>query len=145
MSNFQHAFISKKNIPKRAELQDAIDSLDFSYRLKILHDYEVLDHFGFLPCELEDLDDEVGFEKEYLSSDEGNIHATNIDDSKKRDLDYCISMCWRGSMKDYSAVMIVSAALSCKFDAIICFDGQIIEQDELVQNSELVLREAECE
>lgn len=119
MSNTQFAFLKRKSVPSREVLQAAIDALGFD--LKLHPDLDLVKDTGFSPCVLEGVP-EVGFElfsgeaEEVLDGDEDFL--STIGDRK-----FCISMSWRGSMKDCAAVMIVSCALAKLSDAIISYEG----------------------
>jgi hypothetical protein len=65
----------------------------------------------------------VGFElysgetEEFLDGDEELLSLIG-------DRDFCISLSWRGSMKDCAAAMIVSCALAKSCDAVISYEGE---------------------
>lgn len=60
--------------------------------------------------------------------------------------DLCISMVWRGSMKDCASVMIVSCALAKDFEAVISYEGEPPEPlDAMLQAAREVIEEARAE
>ena len=119
MSNTQFAFLKSAAVPDRAALQAWIDDLGFD--LKLHPEINLKSDQGFSPCVLEGVED-VGFElwpsatQELAEDNEGVSEIAG-------DRDFCISMSWRGSMKDCAAVMIVSCALAKNCDAVISYEG----------------------
>ena len=120
MSNTQYAFLNRTTIPSRQDLQAAVDALGFDLKLDPELDFEK--DSGFSPCTLEGSPD-VGFEldsgetEEFLDGDEELLSLIG-------NRDFCISMSWRGSMKDCAAAMIVSCALVKLCDAVISYEGE---------------------
>ena len=125
MSNTQFAFLKKENVPGREAWQKAIDELSFSIRLEIDPELQAFDHEGFLPCKFDGGDDEVGFELYYEPAED----VLDGDDDPLKELvdagnNYCISLCWRGSMKDCATVMIASCALVKLSGAVVSYKGE---------------------
>jgi hypothetical protein len=111
--------LRRSDVPSRDALQVSIDRLNFD--LKLHPEFTPFEDSGFLPFSLSN-EDGPGFE---ISYDE----ATEIfgEDEEFSTLangrDYCISMVWRGSMKDLACVMIVSCALTKDFGAVVSYEG----------------------
>lgn len=143
MSNTQFAFIKKEKVPNKEKWQEAIDELYFSVNLQLDPELKPFEDDGFSPCMWNDSDEGVGFEIYYEPSDD--IHNDDEDLMNiVADKDYCISMCWTGSIKDCAAVMIASCALQRSFGAIISYDGDDPASfDDLVSGTKDIIREAE--
>lgn len=120
MSNTQFAFIDKTKIPNKDALQASIDALGFNLRLD--PEFTPFEDEGFSPCSLNGNDD-VGFEIYYEPAAD-IIEEDEEFEEVVQGKDYCISMCWGGSMEDCASVFIVSCALAKDFDAIISFEGE---------------------
>ena len=97
---------------------------------------------GFSPCVWGDTESDVGFEIYYESSEE--IHDDDDDLIKIiGDKDYCIVMCWGGSMKDCAAAMIASCALAKSFGAIISYEGEEPEGlDKMILDTKNIILDA---
>ena len=142
MSNTQYAFLQKSNVPTREKLQESIDRL--GYDLKLDPEFIPFEDDGFSPCVLEG-NPGAGFEVFYEPTS-----SVVGDDDEFRSIaggnDYCISMTWRGSMKDCAAAMIVSCALATDFGAVISYEGEEPEtMDSLKDGVLVVLAEAKKE
>lgn len=126
MSNTQFAFLKTESLPSRSALQSWIDELGFD--LQLSPDLDLKTDRGFSPWVLEGLHD-VGPElwpcatTEVANGDEGIVRMAGA-------RDFCVSMTWRGSMKDCAAVMIVSCALAKYSDAVISYGGEAPEPVE---------------
>ncbi len=145
MSNTQFAFLNKEDVPSRSAWQEAIDKLDFKIRLELHPTLSPFEDEGFSPCTWNETDEDVGFEIFYEPSEE--IHE---DDDKLikiiGDKDFCISMCWGGSMKDCAAAMIASTALAKSFGAVVSYEGEEPEKiDAMLVNTRSIIDEAELE
>ncbi|MCG8429291.1 MAG: hypothetical protein MI754_18215 [Chromatiales bacterium] len=142
MSNTQFAFIGRDKVPTREALQASIDTLGFDLQLDPA--FTPFDDEGFSPCVLQGEAD-IGFEIYYEPA------ADIIDDDEEfkaisQNRDFCISLCWSGSMKDYAAVMIVSTALAHDFGAVISYEGDDPEPlEELITNTAAAIEEAKAE
>lgn len=142
MSNTQFAFINKDNVPSKEAWQEAIDQFNFKIKLTLDPELSPFEDEGFSPCGWGDTDEDVGFEIYYEPS--SDIHEGDEDLIKIiGDKDYCISMCWGGSMKDCAAVMIASAALEKSFGAIISYQGEVPDPaDEFLENTKAIIQDA---
>jgi hypothetical protein len=119
MSNTQFAFIRRNQVPDRTALQTSIDALGFDLRLH--PDYTPFDDSGFLPFVL---NGEEGFGFEIYYQDAAEVIGNDGDLKELANgRDHCISMVWRGSLKDLACVMIVSCALTKDFDAVVSYQG----------------------
>lgn len=145
MSNTQFAFINKGSVPGKEAWQKSIDDLNFKIRLQIDPELEPLEDEGFSPCVWGNTDDDVGFEIYYEPSE--YIHDDDEDLIKIiGGRDYCISMCWGGSMKDCAAVMIACCALAKDFGAVISYEGEEPDTlDKLIIDTNDIIAEAEKE
>ncbi len=143
MSNTQFAFLKKENVPDAEAWQVIIDELDFKIRLCVDAELAPFEDEGFSPCIWGDTDDDVGFEIYYEPAEdiyEGDNELKVI----AGDNDFCISMCWYGSMKDYAAVMIVSCALAKGFGAVISYQGEpAYPLEKLLKETNEVISELE--
>jgi hypothetical protein len=120
VSNIQYAFIERQSVPSRSQLQEAIDALGFD--LKIHPEYTAFVDSGFLPFTLNG-ENGPGFEIQYFPASELN----SDDEALLRyaaGRDFCISMSWRGSMKDLACVLLVSCALVKDFGAVVSYEGE---------------------
>lgn len=142
MSNTQFAFIDKESVPNRDQLQKAINDLGFD--LKLDPEFTPFDDEGFSPCVLNGESD-VGFEIYYEPSEdilEDDDEFKTIANGKN----FCISMCWGGSLKDCACVMIVSSALAKDFGAIVSYQGEDPEPlEKMISDSHDIIKEAELE
>ena len=142
MSNTQFAFLDKESVPSRDQLQRTIDDLGFD--LKLDPEFTPFDDEGFSPCVLNG-ESEVGFEIYYEPSED----VLEDDEEFKaiaNGMNFCISMCWGGSLKDCACVMIVSSALAKEFGAIISYQGEDPEPlEKMISDSHDIIKEAELE
>ena len=112
--------------------------------LKVHPDFTPFSDSGFSPFVLngevgpgfeifyQPTDDVVGGDKAFRALAEGR--------------DHCISMSWRGSMKDLACVMIVSCALTKDFGAIVSYEGDDPEPlDDMLEGTREIIRESEDE
>jgi hypothetical protein len=142
MSNSQFAFLNRSAVPDRASLQASIDALGFE--LKLHPGFTPFEDSGFLPCTLKG-EEGPGFEIFYEESAE----IVGEDDDFKLiadGRDYCISMVWRGSMKDLACVMIVSCALVKDFGAVVSYEGEAPEPlPKLLEATQGIVNDAASE
>jgi hypothetical protein len=120
MSNAQYAFLQRAQVPDRDALQASIDRLGFD--LKLHPEYTPFSDCGFLPFVLNGKSG-PGYEVFYAPTTE----VADGDDSLlaiAKGRDSCITMVWRGSMKDLACVMIVSCALTKDFGAVVSYEGE---------------------
>ncbi len=138
MSQTQFVFIEKSRIPNRRNLQNSIDALD--YGLVLDPEFTPFEDDGFSPCQLNG-DSDVGFEIHFEPIEEvadDNEELVELAGGRN----YCISLCWGGSYKDYACVMIVSLALVRNFNAVVSYEGEDIEtQESLYSGIEECFRE----
>jgi hypothetical protein len=140
MSNTQYAFIDRARVPDRAALQLSIDALGFD--LKLHPEFSPFSNSGFLPFVLGG-EEGPGFEIFYQSTDDV-AGGDKIFRALAEGRDHCISMCWRGDMKDLACVMIVSCALTKDFGAIVSFEGDDPEPlEDMLEATREIIRDAE--
>ena len=138
MSNTQFAFMKKSAVPAAAALQQSIDALGFD--LKLDPELDFFADEGFSPCVFNGEPD-IGFE---LGSEPAAAILEDDEDFKEiaGDNDWCISMTWRGSMKDCASVMIVSSALARDFGAVISYEGDpAVELAEMLEGTRTMIAE----
>jgi hypothetical protein len=123
MSNTQYAFVKKEKVPSVEDWQKAIDSLNFKIKLILDLNLKPFIDEGFLPCELNVIEDAVGFGIFYSSAEDVHGEDENLKEIIG-DNDYCISMSWGGSMNDCVAVMIAGFALKKEFGAVVSYEGE---------------------
>lgn len=138
MSNMQFAFIERSRVPDRAALQASVDALGFD--LQLHPEYTRFDDAGFLPLVL---NGEEGFGFEIYYDEASGVIG---EDQRLRALaagrDHCISMVWRGSMKDLACVMIFSCALTKDFGAVVFYEGEAPEPlEQMLAATRDILRE----
>lgn len=142
MSNTQFAFMKKSAVPAVAALQQSIDTLGFDLKLDTALDF--FEDEGFSPCVFNGEPD-IGFE---LSSAPAADFLDDDEDFKQiaGENDWCISMSWRGSMKDCASVMIVSSALAKDFGAVISYEGDPAEEvAEMLEGTRKIVEELQSE
>jgi hypothetical protein len=140
MSNTQYAFIDKALVPDRAALQSSIDALGFD--LKLHPEFSPFLNSGFLPFVLHG-EEGPGFEIFYQSTDDV-VGGDKIFRALAEGRDHCISMSWRGDMKDLACVMIVSCALTKDFGAIVSYEGDDPEPlDDMLEATQEIVRDAQ--
>jgi len=132
VSQTQFAFLKKENVPSRDQLQSSIDALGFD--LKLDPKFTPFKDEGFSPCILRG-EDNVGFEIFYERT--SDLIEEDEDDGEFKELignnDYSISLCWGGSFKDCTCVLMVSIALAKDFGATISYEGDGKETIEGMQ------------
>jgi hypothetical protein len=139
MSNTQYAFIDKARVPDRAALQSSIDALGFD--LKLHPEFSPFSNSGFLPFVLNG-EEGPGFEIFYESTDDV-VGGDKLFRALAEGRDHCISMSWRGDMKDLACVMIVSCALTKDFGAIVTYEGDDPESlDDMLEATQEIIRDA---
>ena len=142
MSNVQYAFLDRARVPDRPALQASIDALGFD--LKLYPDFTPFTDEGFSPCVLGG-EEGPGFEIAYQTASE----ATDDDEdflAIADGRDYCITLVWRGSMKDLACVMIVSCALTKDFGAVVSYEGdEPSPLDEMLASTKEILIDAAAE
>ena len=142
MSNTQFAFIERSAVPGREALQASIDDLGFD--LRVAPEFTPFKHSGFIPFTLKG-ETGPGFEIYFA-----DVAAISGEDAELRALaggrDHCISMVWRGSIKDLACVMIVSCALTKACDAVVSYEGETaMPLPALIEATESVLKLAASE
>lgn len=142
MSNTQYAFIDKARVPDRAALQSSIDALGFD--LKLHPEFSPFSDSGFLPFVLNG-EEGPGFEIFYEPTDDV-VGGDKLFRALAEGRDHCISMCWRGDIKDLACVMIVSCALTKDFGAIVTYEGDDPEPlDDMLEATREIIRDAEAD
>jgi len=111
MPRAHSAFIARKDVPARKELQAAIKAL--KYKVTLDDGYVPFETSGYLPCTLDGED--AGFTIRF--QDVGEVPAAVKEKLEGRDVE--ISFKWSGDIREVIAALAVSAALVNDFGAII--------------------------
>jgi hypothetical protein len=129
MSRSQSAFLSRKDVPGRRDLQQAVDSLGF--KVTIDDTYVPLKSSGYLPCTFDGEDS--GFSIKFLDVDPS---AARADDLKAAlgDRDVEVAFHWSADPREIVSAMAVGAALAQSFGAIVYDPGDkiLLSSDDLV-------------
>lgn len=112
MPRAQSAFLNRKDVPARKDLQKAIDGLKFKVTLD--DGYAPFKSQGYLPCTLDGED--AGFNIKF--QDVAADAPANLK-SALGDRDVEIAVKWSGDVREYIAAMAVCAALVNNFGAIV--------------------------
>ncbi len=137
MSLQQTAYLLRANVPDRAALQAAIDTLGFDCKIDAA--YVPFQCSGFLPCVLAGT--ESGFEIYFESAADVFTdfqHLAQAVGSR----DVAITFRWGGDMSECACVLIVSAALAKSFGAIVHYqdDDMLCSADQLVAEANSALQ-----
>lgn len=118
MARAQSAFVSRKDVPARGDLQRALDAL----KLKVALDdtYVPFKSSGYLPCTIDGED--AGFDIKFQDLDPS---VTRPDDVQAclRDKDVEIAFRWAGDPREAACALAVGAALARDFGAIVVGEG----------------------
>jgi hypothetical protein len=129
MSLCQSAIMKRERVPDHSRLQAAIDATGFPLELDTY--YVPFESEGFHPCKLSGRNS--GFEVLWQPVEE--IHAAwpGLKETIQ-DRDACLTFIWHGDMAECASVLIVSAALARRFDAIVFYqdDGMLYTADQLM-------------
>lgn len=130
MSLEQTAYLARGSVPERAALQAAIDSLSFD--CKIDESYVPFKSEGFLPCVLNG--EQSGFEICFEPAAEVLNNFPSIA-TRVGARDTAITFRWGGDMTECACVLIVCAALTTDFGAIVHYqdDNIIYSTEQLVE------------
>jgi hypothetical protein len=137
MSLQQNAYVLRASVPDRAALQAAVDALGFDCKIDSF--YVPFQCSGFLPCVL--AGSKSGFEIYFepaasVLSDFPHLAGT------VGSRDVAITFRWGGDMSECACVLIVCAALTKSFGAIVHYqdDDMLYSGDQLVQEAHAVLQ-----
>jgi hypothetical protein len=131
MSRAQSAFLRRKDVPGRQDLQKAVDAVGFKITLD--DGYAPLKSSGYLPCTFDGEDS--GFTIKFLEVDA----AAERPDALKAALDgrdVEIAFNWSGDPREICCAMAVGAALAKSFGAVVYDTGDKV----LVSGEELVAK-----
>jgi len=115
MPRAHSAFIARKDVPARKELQAAIKAL--KYKVTLDDGYVPFETSGYLPCTLDGEDAGFTIRFQDVGQDLGNVPAAVKEKLEGRDVE--ISFKWTGDIREVIAALAVSAALVNDFGAII--------------------------
>ncbi len=129
MSRSQSAFLDRKDVPGRSDLQKAVDAQGFKVTLD--DTYVPLKSSGYLPCTFDGEDS--GFTIKFLEVDPAAEHPEPLKSALgARDVE--IAFNWSGDPREVCCAMAVGAALSKSFGAIVFDTGDkvLVSGDELL-------------
>jgi hypothetical protein len=112
MARSQTAYMNRKDVPARADLQRAIDQLGFKVTLD--HSYVPFKTSGYLPCTLDGEDAGFNMRFEDAASSLPPTLASGIEGR-----DTAIGFSWAGDPREELAALTVCAALVKQFGAIV--------------------------
>lgn len=132
MSRSQSAFLDRKDVPGRRDLQQAVDALGFKVTLD--DTYVPMKSSGYLPCTFDGEDS--GFTIKFLEVD-GTAERPDVLKAELGGRDVEIAFHWSGDPREVVCAMAVGAALSRSFGAIVFDTG-----DEVLVSSEDLVAKA---
>jgi hypothetical protein len=112
MARSQTAYISRKDVPARTELQKAMDQ--FGFKVTLDHSYAPFKTSGYLPCTLDGEDAGFNMRFEDVAANLPPVLASNIEGR-----DTAIGFSWAGDPREELAALTVCAALVKQFSAIV--------------------------
>jgi hypothetical protein len=113
MPRAQSAFLNRKDVPARKDLQKAIDGLKFKVTLD--DGYAPFKSQGYLPCTLDGEDAGFNIKFQDVAADAAPTNLKSV----LGDRDVEIAVKWSGDVREYIAAMAVCAALVNNFGAIV--------------------------
>jgi hypothetical protein len=131
MPRAQSAFLVRKDVPARKDLQKAIEGLKFKVTLD--DGYAPFKTSGYLPCTLDGED--AGFTIKFQDAAPEGASANLKSALGERDVE--IALKWSGDVRELIAAMAFSAALVQNFGAIIYDpDGdKVYASDEFIEKA----------
>lgn len=119
MSRSHSAFLDRKLVPGRRDLQQAVDALGFKVTLD--DTYVPLKSTGYLPCTFDGEDS--GFTIKFLEVDPAAERPEALEaELGARDIE--IAFNWSGDPREVVCAMAVGAALAKSFGAIVYDTGE---------------------
>jgi hypothetical protein len=112
MARSQTAYMNRKDVPERADLQKAMDQ--FGFRVALDHSYAPFKTAGYLPCTLDGEDAGFNMRFEDVTSNLPAALASRIEGR-----DTAIGFSWAGDPREELAALTVCAALVKQFGAIV--------------------------
>ncbi len=113
MPRAQSAYLLRKDVPARKDLQKAIDGLKFKVTLD--DGYAPFKSSGYLPCTLDGEDAGFNIKFQDVAADAAPANLKSSLDGR----DVEIAVKWSGDVREYIAAMAVCAALVNNFGAIV--------------------------
>lgn len=117
MANSLTAFLERSRVPDRQALQEEIKRLKF--RLSIDESWVPFECSGYIPCTLDGED--AGFDVRFEDGS-SRLPDSLSDEAGKRDA--ALVLKWGGDPRERASALIVCAALSQGFDALILHQGE---------------------
>lgn len=117
MANSQTAFLERSRVPDRPQLQEELKRL--KCRLGIDESWVPFECSGYIPCTLDGED--AGFEIRFEDGS-SRLAAPLSDQAGNRDA--ALVFRWGGDPRERASALIVCAALSHGFDALILRQGE---------------------
>lgn len=129
MSRSQSAYLDRKDVPTRRDLQQALDMLGF--KVTIDDTYVPFESSGYLPCTIDGEDS--GFTIKFQDVDLEVARAAELR-SRLGGKDVEITFRWGTDPREVVCVMAVGAALLGSFGAIVAGtdDGACYSTDDLI-------------
>jgi hypothetical protein len=112
MARSQTAYMNRKDVPARADLQQAIDQ--FGFKVTLDHSYMPFKTSGYLPCTLDGEDAGFNMRFEDVAPNLPPALASSIEGR-----DTAIGFSWAGDPREELAALTVCAALVKQFGAIV--------------------------
>src|SRR3974377_1160838 len=112
MARSRTAYINRKDVPARADLQKAMDQ--FGFKVTLDHSYAPFKTSGYLPCTLDGEDAGFNMRFDEVASNPPPALASGIEGR-----DTAIGFSWAGDPREELAALTVCAALVKQFGAIV--------------------------
>jgi hypothetical protein len=129
MARSQTAYMNRKDVPARADLQKAMDR--FGFKVTLDHSYAPFTTSGYVPCTLDGED--AGFDMRFAGV------ASNLPPALASGIggrDTAIGFAWAGDPREELAALTVCAALVGEFGAIV----HEPDKDKLLSFDQLMAR-----
>lgn len=129
MSRSQSAFLERKDVPLRRDLQRAVDALGF--KITIDDTYVPMKSSGYLPCTFDGEDS--GFTIKFVEVDPTAERPAALEAARgARDVE--IAFNWTGDPREVVCAMAVGAALAQNFGAVVYDSGDklLVAAEELL-------------
>jgi hypothetical protein len=129
MARIQTVYMSRKDVPARADLQKAMDQ--FGFKVTLDNSYAPFKTSGYLPCTLDGEDAGFNMRFEEMASNLPPALASSIEGR-----DTAIGFTWAGDPREELAALTVCAALVKQFGAV----AHEPDKDELLSFDRLMAK-----